>query len=169
MMNSDELVGLLGACPSLKHCKKIVTCSSALKSLTLDRSRATVIIANTDMCTGVGIHWVAMFIPKQFKAKHTIPIIEFFDSLGRKSHEYNMYFSRFLSLNCKQIRNNCVKLQSNNTRICGGWCVNYLARRAKGETMNNYVRSFSGNLYKNDEAISKFMCNKLNFRKNLLE
>lgn len=168
-MNSEQLVHFLNVCPSLKNCTKIVTCSSELLNITFDRGRATAIIVNTDLCEGVGIHWVAMFIPKKtLRDKYNCPIIDFCDSLAKQAHEYNIFFSRFLSMHCKQVRNNCVKLQSDTTSICGGWCLKFLDERAKGLSMNKYVKSFSINTYKNDQKIQKYLCRKFAFFKNLL-
>lgn len=167
-MNNHELQVLLKACSSFKQCTKIISCSTELMHLRLDRTVNTVIIANTDLCEGSGIHWVAIYIPRILQGTNILPIVDFFDSLGKNAHEYSTYFSQFLSLHCKLIRNNCIQLQSLNTKTCGGWCINFLERRSKGESMNTYIKSFTKNAYKNDEYIQRYLIKRFAFNENLL-
>ncbi len=93
-----------------------------LKNINFSKFRKScIIIANTDVSTEKGEHWVAFYIPKQ----KSLPI-EFFDSSGLSIDLHNIYIKKFL----KSLGRRCIYLshpiQSMESSSCGQYRCIYL-------------------------------------------
>ncbi len=84
-------------------------------------------IANSDPCNELGSHWVAFFHP-------TPNIIEFFDSFGKTPAYYGFSIPNNMSL-----IHNHNQLQSDNSTLCGQWCIVFLFRRSHGTSFRSFL------------------------------
>ena len=84
-------------------------------------------IANSDPCNEIGSHWVAFYHPKPNE-------IEFFDSFGKTPAYYGFSIPNNMSL-----LHNQNQLQSNNSSLCGQWCILFLVRRSQGSTFRSIL------------------------------
>lgn len=102
------------------------------------------LIANTDSSKEKGTHWVAMYKEKN--------ICDYFDSYGRPPFQNNL----------KGVRNNFnhTKLQSNNSEVCGQYCLYFLYYRSRGVSLFDIVKSLKNN---GDYIVEEFV--KQNFEK----
>lgn len=150
------------------HLEKALLCDQYTRPLyagiyaadTLPRTvtRPSLLIANTDPKRKPGAHWVAFYID-------TNGYGEYFDSYGLppivETHR------QFLDRQCTTWTWNSVELQSYTSRVCGEYCVLYLAHKARGLSLNDfmciYERRASNN--KNDIITKKIF--KQNFSKCL--
>ncbi len=74
------------------------------------------IIVNTDSDHQAGTHWCAIYFNGDGRA-------EFFDSYGKPPGFYNGYFEQCLLRNATSFVSNTVRLQSNESNVCGQYCL----------------------------------------------
>ena len=74
------------------------------------------LVANTDVASDPGEHWVALYFPNA-------GLCEFFDSFGGPPSVYD------ISIDVPKIQYSNVKLQSDTTTVCGHYCIYFLLRR----------------------------------------
>jgi hypothetical protein len=128
-------------------------------------TRPALLIANTDPSTKKGSHWIAIYLDAYGRG-------EFFCSYGMapfvKQHK------DFLDRNCTTWTHNTTQLQSFSSSLCGQYCVLFLAHRARGLFLDDFLWHFKKfkNYKQNDAFIrSKFrikIASKLNaVRKHL--
>ena len=91
-------------------------------------------VANTDLSSEPGTHWVAFYFPSEEKG-------EFFDSHGHAPEYYRKSFGDFLRSRAWDF--NRRKLQSAWSDVCGQYCIFYLSHRARGRSMSNIVHLFN--------------------------
>ncbi len=107
------------------------------------------IIVNSDPSFLPGMHWLACWIDK------TPNCVEFFDSFGQKPHLYTNfpdYFAKYS--NCLTI--NKIKLQSEQSAVCGHFCLVFLYCRSLGISLNTFKKIFNRkDRPKNDQKILK--------------
>ena len=89
-------------------------------------------IANTDIHSSVGQHWCAFYGDGDGH-------VEFFDSYGRSPNSNSVYFVRWLDTYAKSIEINDKQLQSDNSTLCGLYCILFLRQRFNGQTMQDIV------------------------------
>lgn len=77
-------------------------------------------VVNTDPSGKAGTHWVAIFHPNKTS-------LEFFDSFGYDPHALGFNFSSFPVINY-----NVQQVQSNGSKVCGHYCIYFLAFRIHG-------------------------------------
>jgi hypothetical protein len=101
-------------------------------------------IINTQKSTEPGEHWIAIYLPKKGK-------IEFFDSYGLKptiDKIYKMFF-----LNGKYYIHNKKTIQGVDSKNCGLFTLFFIYFRARGYSMDQYLKFFSSNKINNDMLI----------------
>ena len=104
-------------------------------------------IVNTDNSSGPGQHWVAMFC---YDHK-----IECFDSFGQYPGDCNPHISNWLDPVYQIIHNR--QLQSNDTSVCGQYCLFFLLLRAHGYTFEDTLSAFNRKREFNDKFVQKFV------------
>lgn len=96
-------------------------------------TRPAILIANTDPQRKPGAHWVAFYIDEFGRG-------EFFDSYGLpplvREHR------QFLDRHCSSWTYNGKGLQGLNSKVCGEYCVLYLAHRARGLSLSEFLWYF---------------------------
>ena len=86
--------------------------------------------------------------------------MEFFDSYGRSPNSNSVYFVRWLDTYAKSIVINDKQLHSDNSTLCGLYCILFLRQRFHGQTMQDIVSMFdSTNACANDEYVYDFISN----------
>ena len=114
--------------------------------------RPAAFIVNTDDHTKSGTHWVAIYIDKCSNALY-------FDSFGLPPFVPD-HINR-LRKNCKKIRWNNVRLQSDFSDVCGQYCIMFLRYMSEGLGYHKFIENFSENLDKNDEIVRRYVgCKK---------
>ena len=109
------------------------------------RQNSTFYVVNTDVRSGLGKHWVVMWIPS-----HGPP--EYFDSLGNKPSNSFHHF-----LGSKYYRNTD-RLQNYGSMSCGAFCLYYISHRLRGQTLAQIVKQFDpNNLTANEFIVKNFL------------
>ena len=101
-------------------------------------------IVNTDYSTGRGIHWVAIFAPKN-------GIIEYFDPFGNKPINKEIY--DFINVNSSDYIYNKKEIQNLSSIKCGLFCLFFLMTRSRGIPMKKSSEFFNEISYLNDDLI----------------
>lgn len=100
-------------------------------------SRPGPCIVNNKCRGNIGEHWIALKV-------NEFGITELFDSLGRPPSYYG--FSNTILHSLKQV-------QSNDSKLCGLYCVYYLRKSMSGMTFNTIIDTFSNEVFENDYMI----------------
>lgn len=108
------------------------------------------LVVNTEDHTKPGSHWIAMFVDKNGKGYY-------FDSFGRGPH-IPEHIAR-LRKNCKHFRWNTKKLQSEDSDVCGQFCIMFIHYLANGFGMHEFNQLFTSDLKKNDKIAREFYDN----------
>lgn len=130
---------------------------------TLNKSPC-IAIANTDPDYKPGEHWCAFFISSDRYG-------EYFDSFGQPPAAEHL---KFMKSNCKTWTYNKKIIQSNNSSICGNYCIMYLLFKICGYKMSHFLKIFNNNCDLNDTLLmhlyNEMIEKKYNFpkRKNIL-
>jgi hypothetical protein len=109
------------------------------------------LVANTDVQTLPGSHWVAFHIDSSGHC-------EFFDSFGNQPiiSEHR----RFLVQTCKSWSHNNMPLQGFTSTVCGHYCVMFLAYKARGLSMESFLSLFESNQPSfNDKLVNQMYLN----------
>jgi hypothetical protein len=93
------------------------------------------IVANTDPADKKGEHWVAYHFDIEGHG-------EYFDSYGKPPSNWGLF--GFLVNNGRPLTCNDVQLQGYDSDVCGQYCIAYLAKRARDESMYDIVRCYRG-------------------------
>jgi len=107
--------------------------------------RPCCLIANTDPTNMPGKHWIAMYFDSQ-------GVGEYFDSFGREPTEN---FVSFMRKNATKLLINKRRLQSDDTYVCGMYCVYFLFYRVRN--VINMFAKFGKNVLNNDRRVCRFM------------
>lgn len=113
-------------------------------------SYPALIIANVDTSEKPGSHWVAFYFTLDREA-------EFFDSYGLLPSDYTRTFTAFLNSNASSWNFNSVTLQSENSQVCGHYCLYYSFFRCRNVSMSTIIHRFSKNKYRNDFLVKRFI------------
>lgn len=115
-------------------------------------SPSTAMIVNTDPHNEDGTHWVAFYLDGEEESRG---IIEFFDSYGQPPHLY--FYQEFLRRNARRYLYNEHRLQSDNTLVCGRYCLVYLYLRTHQDGMNmtDFVQLFDFSSTAHNDALIK--------------
>jgi hypothetical protein len=107
-------------------------------------------IINTQKSTEPGEHWIAVYLPKRGR-------IEFFDSYGLKPTIDKIY--KMFNLNGKYYIYNNKAIQGVDSKNCGLFTLFYLYFRARGYSLNQYLKFFITNKTHNDTFIKNLFIN----------
>ena len=105
-------------------------------------------IANTDPHQQPGKHWIAFFYDNG--------VLECFDSYGHSPDIYSVHLGQFMRTFYK-IKVNKKRIQSNDTVVCGQYCLFYLMCRSRGYSMDEIVNIFNENYHLNDQFVYNFI------------
>ena len=110
--------------------------------------KPTLIVMNTDVSTGPGKHWVAIFLTKD-------GYCEFFDSAGNNPGVYGM--ENFLIFYGPRYMYNSIRLQDYDSETCGHFVLYYALKRCQGTSLETIVRNFDNQpLRINDQYVQRF-------------
>ena len=115
------------------------------------------IILNTDIKSGVGLHW--------YTVVRVNDLIECFDSLGIRDDQKNFICSNFNFKGISHVTFNTTQIQPSFSTLCGQYVLFYLFERYHNldlefDELVNII--FSEQLSKNDETVVTFMNEFLN-------
>ena len=133
IMNTSQLQCII-SCDPVLH-KQTVGVFAADQLPCVLPNMACGFIANTDVSSRPGQHWLAFFISDN--------TVECFDSYGQDPGVYNSLFSLWLRRHAKTVRVNRHRLQSENSNVCGLYCLYFLRQRFLGKCMETIVQPFT--------------------------
>lgn len=114
----------------------------------------TFFIANTDIFTKPGKHWVCFY--KVIIQSHTC--IEFFDSAGLGPGVYSKAWLSYIAHQADFYRYNSEIIQDPISTYCGVHCLCFALLRSLGFSFNTIVRNiYSSNLCYNDQIARKYL------------
>lgn len=120
-------------------------------------SPSTAMVVNTDPHNEDGTHWVAFYLDGEVESRG---VIEFFDSYGQPPHLY--FYQGFLRRNARRYLYNEHRLQSDNTQVCGHYCLVYLYLRIHyGLKIKDFVQLFDFSSTPHNDALIKRLFVKL--------
>lgn len=106
------------------------------------------IIANTDVSSRPGQHWVAIYVPSK-------DVAEYFDSYGDlPNQQIGSYLSYF-----PVVRRNTFPLQSLFSKACGPYCIYFLIAPCSGKTFEAIVDSLK--LHRHPDSFVTGYCKRL--------
>ena len=105
-------------------------------------------IVNTGDSNGSGKHWTFMFFDEYS---------EFFDSLGKRPETYNDTFENMLIVHRPKYLYTCKRLQSNDSNVCGMYCIYFTYQKCLGKSFDEIIRSFTNNCKDNDLKVYLFV------------
>lgn len=109
------------------------------------------LIVNTDPISRKGEHWIAIYIDEFKRAEH-------FCSYGNLPIEAH---KQFLQHQSSTYTCNEVQLQSFFSEVCGEYCLLFLAHRARGLSMQEFLWFFQNrNVNQNDQLVQT-LCNEI--------
>ena len=113
-----------------------------------------VLVANTDLSTKPGKHWISIYLSSPRKGS-------WFDSCGKSPEFYGPVFTEFLNKHCDDWEMNDRKLQSDWSDVCGPgeYCIFFLSHKARGYSMNKIVQLFGKDTVLNDSKALWFVKN----------
>ena len=82
--------------------------------------------------------------------------LECFDSDGRSPDGYSVYLRQFMG-QFYRIKVNKKRLQSNDTAVCGQYCLFYLMCRTRGYSLDQITDMFNENYHLNDQFVYNFI------------
>ena len=120
------------------------------------------IIVNTDPSFLPGQHWVVFYRNKE-------GLLEFFDSFGNLPGYYTIDFQMFVNRNCvkKYYILNPNQIQSNDSNICGLYCLLFYVSVVKNQEFNDFLLQFDNNTYLNDVHCLQKIENLFNYKFSL--
>lgn len=131
-MNTIDLVNCLSSSPVTKRYFKGVFPCNHLPSKIL---KPGFVIANTDVASKSGTHWVAFYFPEKGPA-------EYFDSFGMHP-TIRKHFINFLTRNSTSYITNTKRVQGDLSSSCGHYCCVYVYNRCKGKRMKDFLKKIS--------------------------
>ncbi|GFS72859.1 uncharacterized protein NPIL_3791 [Nephila pilipes] len=127
-MEAGTIVKFLNCCQPCEVVFKGVFAADKIPDMCLYEKAACVI--NTDVSTGRGEHWL-LFYYEDGK-------LEFFDSFGRSPEDFNDYISNYVKRFTYET--NPIKLQSDESEVCGHYCICYCLLRCLGHSKENILQ-----------------------------
>lgn len=114
----------------------------------IDKSRPSILVCNTDTYGNAGIHWIVIYVENSSYG-------EYFDSLGNPPEAP---FRRFLNRHCARWIFTDRQLQSLVSRFCGHYCILYSLHRSRGRSINAIKNMLTFDTGLNDYLVHKFVC-----------
>ena len=96
------------------------------------RKRPAIVIINTDVSTGLGEHWVVVYIG--------LSSAEYFDSYGLNIQTRDVL--SFIQRHCNTYVYNDRVIQHIYSQKCGLYCLYYALKKARGVSMMNILKPF---------------------------
>lgn len=146
-MNTHQLQCAIHSDPHMRYSIYGVFASDEINSIHL--RPGTGFIANTDDASQSGKHWIAFYYNDN-------NVLELFDSYGNTLQTLFKYFKTFLSRYPKT-NLNTQRLQSNDSIVCGQYCLFFLFCRVRLLSMKRILNIFSFNQYVNDQFVYQFI------------
>ena len=140
-MNTAQIYRALGSNPRTRTIFLAVYSSDTVPVFTTYPSGCVV---NTDPAGQPGTHWVALY-----QEKHGV--METFDSFGKDFSSYS------INLPSCRLVTQCQELQSDNSTVCGQFCMFSLLRRASGETYSHILHLFTDHRIANDIMVCQYV------------
>lgn len=143
-MNTSQLECMIDCDPMLRD--NVIGVYGA-DQLPLRRFRkAYGFIANTRPYPLPG-HWCAFY-------DDGLGHVMFFDSYGRIPSQNSVYFERWIHRMATTVQMNRVQIQSDDSTVCGLYCIMFLRHLLNGDTLDDFIQSFdSNNTLANDSFI----------------
>lgn len=104
-------------------------------------SGPTGLIVNTDNRSNPGAHWVAIYVNIKGEG-------ELFDSLA--SQDVLTSFKEWMETNTTSFLFPLIPIQSSISKLCGVYCIAFLALRFENWSFSNIINCFAHNPLKND-------------------
>lgn len=146
-MNTSQLQCVIDCDPEMKKHISGVYAANELPHIIWKPSNG--FIANTDPIYSPGQHWIAFYFNEN-------GFMEFFDSYGNSPEQFSPYFKQYMG-NYPSIKVNKKRLQSNDTIVCGQYCLFYLMCRTRGYSMHQIVDFFNSDFHLNDQFVYHFI------------
>jgi hypothetical protein len=109
------------------------------------------LIVNTDPHNKSGQHWCAIYSDASGNK-------EFFDSYGRPPEKNSIDIQTWISARADAIHYNKSQLQSENSSVCGLYCLLYLRQRLMGLTLQQFLEQFDRyHLEANDDFVTSII------------
>lgn len=99
------------------------------------------VIVNTDVASGPGIHWQAIWIEKNRTRKHEAERLQFFDSYGLPPT--NKHILEFIREYSDETVLNVCRLQNLDSVLCGEYCALFLLNLAEGKQSTEFYQHFN--------------------------
>jgi hypothetical protein len=110
-------------------------------------------LANTDISTEKGSHWVVFILPR-------IGELEYFCPLGISYHHWPLFFNYIKNvIRPDKILFNLTRIQSLNSKTCGELCIEFIVKRDSDQSFVNILNKFSRNTMSNDIQAIHFVDN----------
>jgi hypothetical protein len=110
-------------------------------------------VINTDVTTGPGEHWISFYIDSDRS-------VDYWDSYG--TAPLQPLYSKLRSLNFAPVRYNMELLQGPLSTMCWGYCLYFLHRRCRHESLSHIIRSFARHDFqRNDRTVCNFVTSVL--------
>ena len=148
-LDSNQIATSLGKLVCPKKVKLAAVCArdeieEVIRQASDDDSFPLCLVSNTDVSTGDGEHWVALYV-------NSLHECEFFDSYGCQPSVYRVVLP-FTDYNLANSRT----LQSQLSSVCGHYCLFYLAYRSRGVASQRIFHCFSPrSLRYNDTSVER--------------
>lgn len=110
-------------------------------------------VFNVDPIRLPGSHWLAMY----YNGDH----IEVFDSYGSQQFFHRYPKLAFLKQNKNVRLKKSPRLQSDDTYVCGHYCLSFLWHRTRNISQYTFVGSFPGPPKTNDKIVCQFVCQEM--------
>lgn len=148
-MNTDQIQCCIECDPLLRENVIGVFASDRLPNQEFQRPYG--LIVNTDTHSKPGRHWCSIYSDKRGH-------IEFFDSYGKSPKDNSVTISQWINNKAKTITFNRNKLQSDQSSLCGQYCILYLRQRLLGNTLEQFINVFdTSNVEENDLYVFEVM------------
>jgi len=145
MMNTHEIETLLKRHPRTNKVFKGVYARNRLPRLL---NVPSALVGNTDLDNKPGRHWIAIYIDTNSNGEYydptgTPPVLEPY--LG------------FMKKHCRSWTYNTVKVQEEDSIVCGQHCIFYLIHRCAGRSMTDVTRKLEDPKEASD-IVRNFVC-----------
>ncbi len=114
----------------------------------LPAKRPLCLVANTDVSTGPGEHWVAFYLPKK-------GVGEFFDSGGNPPGYWSPKFVEFLNRHGNSYTYSKRVVQAADSLVCGAYAIYFVMCRARKRSTRDIVNDFGTNRDANDLLVAE--------------
>ena len=115
--------------------------------------RGKFIILNTSKWGQSGKHWVILFIPKR-----SDNLCELFNSLSGPIANYSLDIENLILVNGSEYLCNDVAVQSQNSIMCGLFCLYFAHKRCSNNSFQTIMNSFNQeDLVLNDDLVAQYV------------